>query len=314
MYALPKALTLQTTVQVGRGVCAPRSFCVCQATTSAPGQTPISQELTLSKMIAFGWYGGKFSHLNWLLPLLPESQHYCEPFGGSAAVLINRKPSEIETYNDLDKNVVNFFKVLRENKEELIESIALTPFSRDEYLEAIKDEGEVSDLERARRFFILARQSRTGQAQNATPGRWAHCVLNSRAGMAAAVSRWLGSVEGLSEVAQRLLRVQIENLPAESLIKKYDSEKTLFYCDPPYVHSTRGDTNNYSFEMSDEEHISLAQTLREAKGKVAISGYHCDLMDNLYGDWHITEGLVKTAHSSKTERQEVLWTNYDPKK
>ncbi len=227
-------------------------------------------------------------------------------------MILNRKPSEVETYNDLDRNVVNFFRVLRNQREELIELIGLTPFSREEYLQAIDIDESISELEMARRFFILARQSRTGQAQNATPGRWANCVLNSRAGMAAAVSRWLGSVEGLSEVAQRLLRVQIENMDAIRLIKKYDSPETLFYCDPPYVHSTRGDTNNYSFEMSDSEHRALAEVLNNCRGKVAVSGYHCTLMDESYKDWYVTEAPIKTAHSSKGSRQEVLWTNYKP--
>src|SRR5438034_2900464 len=84
------------------------------------------------RVIAFGWYGGKYSHLDWLLPLLPNCRHYCEPFGGSAAVLINREPSPVETYNDLDGEVVNFFRVLREQKDTLIEQIGLTPFSRAE--------------------------------------------------------------------------------------------------------------------------------------------------------------------------------------
>jgi len=85
------------------------------------------------KVIAFGWYGGKYSHLNWLLPLLPKTTHYCEPFAGSAAVLINREPSPVETYNDIDGEVVNFFRVLREQKEALIEVIGLTPFAREEF-------------------------------------------------------------------------------------------------------------------------------------------------------------------------------------
>jgi DNA adenine methylase len=83
-------------------------------------------------LIAFGWYGGKYSHLDWLLPLLPTCHHYCEPFGGSAAVLLNRQPSPVETYNDIDGEIVNFFTVLREQKEALIEAIGLTPFSREE--------------------------------------------------------------------------------------------------------------------------------------------------------------------------------------
>lgn len=144
----------------------------------------------MGKRIAFGWYGGKFSHLDWLLPLLPETTHYCEPFGGSAAVLLNREPSPIETYNDIDGEVVNFFKVLRSEKDALIEAIGLTPFSREEFEQAINAPlAGLSDLERARRFYIRARQVRTGLVQTASSGRWAHCRLTSRAGMAGAVSR-----------------------------------------------------------------------------------------------------------------------------
>src|SRR5262249_18698037 len=156
---------------------------------------------------------------DWLLPLLPKTKHYCEPFGGSAAVLLNRDPSPVETYNDIDGEVVNFFRVLRDEKEKLIEAIGLTPFSRAEFDLAIQRIQNLSDLERARRFFVRARQVRTGLAQTASSGRWAHCLLTSRAGMAGAVSRWLGSVEDLPEIAQRLLRVQIENAPADETIK-----------------------------------------------------------------------------------------------
>jgi len=263
--------------------------------------------------IAFGWYGGKFSHLNWLLPLLPQTQHYCEPFGGSAAVLLNRKPSPVETYNDIDGEIVNFFKVLREQKDELIEAIGLTPFSRAEFERAISEaDDEITDLERARRFFIRARQVRTGLAQTASSGRWAHCLLTSRAGMAGAVSRWLGSVEGLSEVAQRLLRVQIEHGPADEIITRYDSDNTLFYCDPPYPHESRGDSKAYAYEMTDEDHRALANLLHTVKGQVAISGYRSPLMDELYADWYCTEAPAKKTHSVKTMRIEVLWTNYVP--
>jgi DNA adenine methylase len=267
----------------------------------------------MSKLIAFGWYGGKYSHLDWLLPLLPECQHYCEPFGGSAAVLLNRAPSPVETYNDVDGEVVNFFRVLREQKEALLEAIGLTPFSREEFKLAISGPAEgISDVERARRFFVRARQVRTGLAQTASSGRWANCLLTSRAGMAGAVSRWLGSVEGLAEIAQRLLRVQIENAPAIDVIKRYDSEHTLFYCDPPYPHASRGDSKAYAYEMSDDEHRALAAALRSVKGKVAVSSYRCDLMDELYGGWYRTTAPAKHAHSIKQLREETLWTDYDP--
>lgn len=264
------------------------------------------------KVLAFGWYGGKYSHLNWLLPLLPKTTHYCEPFAGSAAVLINREPSPVETYNDIDGEVVNFFRVLREQKEALIEVIGLTPFAREEFeLAFSQPEQPLSDLERARRFFVLARQVRTGLAQKASAGRWAHCVLTSRAGMAGAVSRWLGSVEGLSEIVQRLLRVQIENSPAVDVIKRYDSTETLFYCDPPYIHDSRNDSKAYAHEMTDEAHRELAEVLHKIVGKVALSGYHCNLMSELYSDWRCIEAPVKMCHSTKQPRQEVLWVNYD---
>ncbi len=306
-----------------------------------------------SKHIAFGWYGGKFSHLDWLLPLLPPTHHYCEPFGGSAAVLLNRASSPVETYNDTDSEVVNFFRVLREQRDALIYAIGMTPFSREEYVLAIHTNGSNSgaalhseeaaeakgedyrrlplfaerraqfhvnvsadtgkpqtDLERARRFFVRARQTRTGLAQTASVGRWANCLGTSRAGMAGAVSRWLGSVEELEWIASRLLRVQIEHDSAFNVIRRYDSPDTLFYCDPPYPHETRGDAKAYQYELTDAEHTALAQLLRSVKAKVAISGYHGDLMDELYQGWHVHEEGAKKAHSVKADRLEVLWTNY----
>ena len=164
------------------------------------------------KRLVFGWYGGKFSHLEWLLPLLPEAHHYCEPFAGSGAVLINRAPAPVETYNDIDGEVVNFFRVLREDPDELTRLIALTPFSREEFYVAVTPNApEVTSLERARRFYVRARQARTGLAQTATLGRWANCKNTSRAGMSGVISRWFGGIEGLSDIGARLLRVQIDD-------------------------------------------------------------------------------------------------------
>ncbi len=263
------------------------------------------------KLIAFGWYGGKFNHLNWLLPLLPKCHHYCEPFGGSAAVLLNREPSPVETYNDIDGDVVNFFRVLREQKDALIEAIGLTPFSREELYRAVTRDGEpMNALERARRFYVRARQARTGLAQTASLGRWANCKNTTRAGMSGAVSRWLGTVDMLPQIALRLLRVQIENRPAIDVIKLYDSRQTLVYCDPPYVHSARGDTKAYGFEMDDDSHRKLADALQKVKGKVAVSGYRCQLMDKLYRGWRRLDAPAKMCHSIKKVRTEALWMNY----
>ena len=269
------------------------------------------------RRIVFGWYGGKFSHLKWLLPLLPKCHHYCEPFAGSAAVLINREPSPVETYNDIDGDVVNFFRVLRDRHEELIRSISLTPFSREEYYYSIYDTTSgINDVERARRFYIRARQTRTGLAQTATLGRWANCKNTSRAGMSGVVSRWLGGIDALDEIAQRLIRVQIENRPAIDVIQLYDSQDTLFYCDPPYLHVTRGDNKAYGFEMDDSQHREFAEVVNKCRGKVAVSGYDHPLMDDLYKPekWFKSYGKDKTIHSTKDKRREVLWTNFDTNK
>jgi DNA adenine methylase len=250
------------------------------------------------------------------LPLLPQCRHYCEPFAGSAAVLLNRPPSPIESYNDLDGEVCNFFRMLRDQKDALVEAIGLTPFSREEFAIACELDPSVPPLERARRFYVRARQVRTGLAQTASVGRWANCKDTSRAGMSGVVSRWLGGVGALSEIGERLLRVQIENRPAIDVIRLYDSSKTLFYCDPPYVHNTRGDAKAYSHEMTDDQHRELADALNAAKGMVAFSNYDCDLINKLYppNRWRKLISPERTIHSTKDKRSEVLWTNYDPSK
>jgi DNA adenine methylase len=278
------------------------------------GKPPRIAVLREKKLIPFGWYGGKFSHLDWLLPLLPACHHYCEPFAGSGAVLLNRPPSPVETYNDLDGELCNFFRVLRDNKDKLIESIGLTPFSREEFALACQLAPDIGELERARRFYVRARQVRTGLAQTASVGRWANCKNTSRSGMSGVISRWLGGVTMLPEIAARLIRVQVENRPAIHVIKLYDSPETLFYCDPPYIHGTRGDTKAYGHEMTDDQHRALAEVLNNVKGKVAISNYPCSLMDELYpsGRWWKTVGPSRTNHSTKGKRVEALWTNYDP--
>lgn len=263
------------------------------------------------RRILFGWYGGKFNHLDWLLPLLPRAHHYCEPFSGSAAVLINREPSPVETYNDIDGDVVNFFRVLRDRPDDVIRAITLTPFAREEFYDAIHGETKgISELERAHRFYIRARQARTGLAQTATLGRWANCKNTSRSGMSGVISRWFGGVDALAEIAERLLRVQIENRPAIDVIRLYDSASTLFYCDPPYLHATRGDSKAYGFEMDAEEHRDLADALNARNGKVAISGYRCDLLDEYYKGWRRFDAPMKKCHSIKKPRQECLWMNY----
>jgi DNA adenine methylase len=262
------------------------------------------------RKVAFGWYGGKTSHLTELLPLLPRDiHHYCEPFGGSAAILLNREPTGAETYNDLDGEVVNFFKVLRDEFDDLVRVISLTPFSRAEFVKSLHKQPK-TDLERARLFYVRARQTRSGLCQVATEGRWACHKDTIRNGMSGGVSKWLGGVPGLASIAERLLRVQLENRPALRVIESYDSSKTFFYVDPPYIHDTRGDKNGYAHEMDNMEHTALAEVLSACTGRVAISGYRSSLADRIYAGFSRRDMPSKMCHSSKSPRQECLWTNY----
>ena len=263
------------------------------------------------KLIAFGWYGGKYSHLDFLLPLIPQdATHFCDVFGGSAAVMLNVDPYPVETYNDLDSELVNFFETLRNQGPKLIKAIGLTPFSRAELVRACTVESGLSKLERARRFFVRARQTRTGLAQTSSEGRWAHCVLTSRAGMSGAVSRWLGSVETLPEIVQRLQRVQIENAPALEIIQRYDTPDTVFYVDPPYLHAARGDSGAYGYEMTDHDHEELAQLLNQVRGQVILSGYRTDLYDRLYRHWRRVDAEARNCPSVRQLRQESVWLNF----
>ena len=263
------------------------------------------------RLIAFGWYGGKFSHLDFLLPLIPtDAKHFCDVFGGSAAVLMNIAPYPAETYNDIDSELVNFFETLRNQGPELIRAIGLTPFSREELARACQPASGLTELERARRFYVRARQTRTGLAQTSSEGRWAHCVLTSRAGMAGAVSRWLGSVEALPEIAQRFQRVQIENAPAIEVIRRYDTANTVFYLDPPYVHSARGDAAAYGYEMTDREHEELSAVLGTIRGRAVLSGYRSRLYDDLYSGWRRVDADERVCHSVRSKRQESVWMNF----
>jgi DNA adenine methylase len=280
---------------------------------------------TNKKLRAFGWFGGKLSHLDWLLPLLaqPKIHTFVDAFGGSAAVSLNWPNEGVQVYNDLDGEVVNFFRMLREHKALLIEQIVLTPFSRKEYELALRPTRryEVSDIERARRFFVKARQVRSGLATVATPGRWAFCTGYGTGGISGGVGQTLqkynNAIQMLEAVAVRLGRIYIECQPATEVSLRYDGPNTLHYFDPPYVHDSRVGPADYVHEMSDEQHIALAEVAHALKGKVAVSGYDCALYRALYKGWKRYE-VTKTASvtsqqtGQRKQRKEVLWTNYKP--
>lgn len=261
------------------------------------------------KLIAFGYYGGKFSHLKFILPLLPDCKYYCEPFGGSAAVLLNRAPSPIETYNDINGDVVNFFRCLRDNSEELLKLLQLTPYSREELRDACNND-PVSPVEKARRFYVKARQTFSGLATTASVGRWSLTKVTSRRGMAGQVSRWLGGIDNLPQVVARLGRVQIEHRPAIEVILQNDTPDTLFYCDPPYPMESRTGGQGYANEMTKEEHARLSQVLHGIRGRAVLSSYACPFMEEYFRDWRRVDDLEKYSPSAKNPRRESAWMNF----
>jgi DNA adenine methylase len=283
------------------------------------------------RISAFAWYGGKFSQLDWLLPLLPPCKHFVDVFGGSGAVVMNRAPSPLETYNDLDKDVVHFFRTIRDpaKLQELLRQLELTPYSREErtmaHLSLHRPESEeLDEIERARRFFVLARQSTRGQVQfQGSPlGIWKFTRDAMSRGMAGTVSSWQYGIDGLAAVAARFRTIQVENYPAIRIIELYDTPDTLFYNDPPYVQDTRETSHrrrDYTNEMSDDDHRTLAAALHKIKGRAAISGFPSQLYDELYGDWNkimmprisgASAAYMQDGNKEASDRIEVLWTNY----
>lgn len=257
-------------------------------------------------LIAFPYYGGKNCMVDKILPLIPPHVHYVEPFGGSAAVLLNKEQSKIETYNDLDGLVVNFFRVLRENPDELIRQLQLTPYSREEYDNALLN--NLTDIEKARGLYIHFRQGMKAKKTNNT---WlCNMSYDKRSGLK--LRAWKSAIEKIMPIAERFSNVQIENLPGLEIIQKYDGKNTFFYIDPPYVFGSRSHKGDcYSHEMTDYEHETLLAQLAKCKGKVLLSGYPSELYEKHLASWHKIE-IEKTINSSKGKRVEVLWMNYEP--
>lgn len=268
------------------------------------------------KLCAFPYFGGKWKQLKDILPLLPDCHHYVEPFCGSAAVLINRRPAPVETVNDINEDLVTFFRVLREQPDALVEALRLTPYARAElwesYAEILDD---LPPVERARRFFVRTLQTRAGLGGGGRyRNSWSYGVTRS------SVSRWLSHVESLHKLAKRLRRVQIECRDALEVIAAYDAPGTLFFIDPPYAFDCREEKsrNVYAVEFSDECHRKLADLLGRVVGKVALTTYESPLMRALYPEdrWQWIECGRNVVHASsnriKPRKSEFLVTNYPP--
>lgn len=259
----------------------------------------------------FPRYGSKYRWLDFIVDHLPETERYVEPFGGAATVLLNREPAPIEVMNDIDGDVMNFFEVLRDQRDELIDALERTPYHESEHQQSkTEPDGYLDPVERARRFFIASTMSYNSNS-NPTMGGFAYSTSESRRGMAQHVSRYRYKVERLETVADRLQRVQFFSREAVPIIERFDGADTLLYLDPPYPHESRG-RKEYRFEMGDEDHRELAEAVQEAEAHVAISSYRNELYDELLAGWNVVEsGSKKTSSkSADQERTEALYLNY----
>ena len=206
-----------------------------------------------------------------LFKLIPPHHTYVEPFGGGASLLFTKEPSPVEVYNDMDSGLVNFFRTLRdpEKFEKFHLLVSLTPWSREEYYFCRETwEQCEDDIERAYRWYIVTRMSFSGDFGTS----WSFAVTASRRKMAGTCSAWLSTIEGMPEIHNRLMQVQIEHNDFRKIIKTYDTPDTLFYCDPPYVPDTRKG-GGYTCEMTVEDHKELIELLLHVKGMVILSGY-----------------------------------------
>jgi DNA adenine methylase len=262
------------------------------------------------------WHGGKASHhgkpARWLISLMPAHLHYCEPFAGGLAVLLAKDPEGTsEVVNDLNGQLMNFWKVLRDFNlfERFRRQVEAIPLARQAWEEA-RDAHPYDPVDDAVAFFVNNRQSLAGRMTSFTA--WTR--TRTRRGMNGNVSEWVGAVDGLPEIHARLRRVGLDCLPALTFIQKEDTPQTLFYCDPPYLHETRAATQCYgTYEMTEEDHRKLLDLLLQVKGKVILSGYPSHLYDTTLSQWtrHTLDVPNHAASGPKKRRMtEVAWCNF----
>lgn len=258
------------------------------------------------------YHGGKWRMAKFIIQHMPPHKIYVEPFGGAASVLMQKPRVYGEIYNELDENISNVFEVLRDEKKamELKRKIELTPYSLSEFRKLIKANPQKLDaVERARRTLFLSQSGFSSDTATRSQGQGFRAVRMGLGNYHTAAIDWMKYPHHLKEFIERLRGVVITCFPAIECIEKYDSPQTLFYVDPPYVHSTRTNgARGYRFEMSNADHVELASVLHNVKGMVLLSGFRCDLYDDLYKTWRRLD-IQMRGQSSKGVKlnTESLW-------
>lgn len=260
---------------------------------------------------ALRYHGAKFRLAKWLLPFFPPHNIYVEPFGGAAGVLLHKPREYAEVYNDLDGEIVNFFRVVRDpiQRERLIEACIMTPYAREEF-----EAGWLpcdDPVERARRIAVRA-QMGFGSA-GATKGTTGFRI-DTRRKYGTSQALWARFPDNIAFTGDRFTGVLIENRPAIEVMRQHDGVDTLHFVDPPYMHATRvigaGKSRGYAMEMTDADHADLLRVLLELEGKVILCGYPSSLYRDTLSGWqfHTTRARISAGRGTAL-RDECCWIN-----
>jgi len=260
----------------------------------------------------FKWVGGKSRLRKQIVALIPEHSCYLELFAGAAWVLFAKPPSKVEVLNDIDKELVNFFRVVKYKPEELIQSFEWELVSRAEFERlANLDTATLTEMERAHRFYYIIMAGWGGELHYP---RFQTSITDGGHG-----NRLIGALKFLRKriepVYERLQKVVIENMDWKDCFARYDRDKTMMYIDPPYP----GNSCNYLHNMKSwDDHLQLADHLRKSKCKWILSSYDIPEIHNLYNGYNILSvqsysGMrVKKNDTSRKLNKEVLVTNFEP--
>lgn len=247
------------------------------------------------------YFGGKWVLAPWIIENLPEHRTYVEPFGGAASVLLRKPRAYAEVYNDLDREIVNVFRVAQNHGQRLKRKLELTPYSREEFdLAHHKTSAPIESARRCviRSFMGFGADSLTG------PNKSGFRSNSNRSGTTPAHD-WINYPSCLDALIERLRGVVIENRDAWQVMLDHDREDTLHFVDPPYVTGSRQRKKAYRFEMTDRQHRELLSFLKNLSGMVVLCGYHNEVYQDL--GWKFIER--KAFADGANERTEVLWFN-----
>lgn len=251
---------------------------------------------------ALRYHGSKWRLFQWITSYFPPHVCYCEPFGGSASILLQKPPSILDVYNDADGQIVNFFSVLRDRPDEFIRAITLTPYARAENNKAFTPCDD--PLENARRFYVRSWQSYSGPSTTWTSGwRFEKSFDRGKLNLTD-----FNEIDRLIPIIERLKQVSIENDDAFSVIKRYDSPNTLFYVDPPYLDETLSSKwkgKAYRYWMSTEDHQRLIDLLNSLKGMAVLSGYDSEFYQIALPDW--TYKVMRARTNFQSKAKECIW-------